>query len=153
MATKLKSKDSELHDADFYVWAERQAALLRARRFDDLDLENLVEEVEDLGGALKRSVLNNAAVIVEHLLKLELSPAVDPRNGWRSSVREHRRRLRFELTPRLRQILTEELATVYDLARQDTAAALCDYGEHAAADAVPAHCPYIIDQITGDWLP
>ena len=153
MATKLESKAAALYDADFYVWAERQAELLRARRFDDLDLENLVEEVEDLGGALKRSALNNAAVIVEHLLKLAHSPAVDPRNGWRSSVREHRRRLQIELTPRLGQILTDELAAVFAMARQDAAAALRDHGEHAAADVVPAHCPYTVDQITGDWLP
>jgi hypothetical protein len=153
MATKLDSKAAELYDADFYVWAERQAELLRARRFDELDLTNLIEEVEDLGGALKRSVLNNAAVVMEHLLKLEHSPAVDPRNGWRASIREHRRRLRIELTPQLRQILSDELAGVYDMAQQDAAAALSDYDEHLAADALPKSCPYTIDQIEGDWLP
>ena len=30
-----------------------QAELLRDKRFDELDLANLIEEVEDLGGALK----------------------------------------------------------------------------------------------------
>jgi hypothetical protein len=44
--------------------------------------------------------VNNAAVVMEHLLKLEHSPAVDPRNGWRASIRKHRRQLRIELTPR-----------------------------------------------------
>ena len=39
---------SELYDNDFALWAERQAALLRARRFDELDLDHLIEEVEDL---------------------------------------------------------------------------------------------------------
>jgi hypothetical protein len=153
MATELDSKAAELYDADFYVWAERQAELLRARRFDELDLAKLVEEVEDLGGALKRSVLNNAAVIVEHLLKLEHSPAVDPRNGWRATVREHRRRLRIELTPRLRQILSAELAAVYATVKQDAAAALRDHGEHSAAAALPQRCPYALDEIAGDWLP
>jgi hypothetical protein len=28
-----------------------------------------------------------------------------------------------------------------------------DHGEHAAADALPEACPYMLDQITGDWLP
>ena len=37
-----------LYEEDFPLWAERQAALLRAGRFDELDLENLIEEVEDL---------------------------------------------------------------------------------------------------------
>ena len=153
MATKLDTTAADLYDADFYVWAERQAELLRARRFDELDLTNLIEEVEDLGGALKRSVLNNAAVVVEHLLKLEHSPAVDPRNGWRATIREHRRRLRIELTPRLRQILSAELGGVYEMAQHDSAAALRDHGEHLAADALSKSCPYTIEQIAGDWLP
>ena len=153
MATKLDTKAAELYDADFYVWAERQAELLRARRFDELDLTNLIEEVQDLGRALKRSVLNNAAVVIEHLLKLEHSPAVDPCNAWRATVREHRRQLRIELTPRLRQILSAELAEEYEMAQHDSEAALRDYGEHLAADALPKSCPYTIEQIAGDWLP
>ena len=48
MATKVQTKSAELYEADFYVWAEEQAALLRARRFDALDLENLIEEVQGL---------------------------------------------------------------------------------------------------------
>ena len=44
---------------------------LRERRFDELDLANLIEEVEDLGGALERSVRSRARTIMEHLLKLQ----------------------------------------------------------------------------------
>ncbi len=153
MATKIKPAAKDLYEEDFYVWAERQTELLRARRFDELDLDNLIEEVDDLGGALKRSVLNTTAVILEHLLKLEHSPASEPRNGWRASVREHRRRLRIDLTPRLRQILQDELPGVYSMARDDAAAALRDHGEDGAADALPEACPYSLEQITGDWLP
>ena len=153
MATRIKPPPDGLYEQDFYVWAERQAELLRARRFEELDLDHLIEEVADLGGALKRSVLNNAAVALEHLLKLQHSPATDPRNGWRATIREHRRRLRIDLTPRLRQILAGELASLHALARDDASAALRDHGEHAAADALPATCPYTLDQITGDWLP
>jgi hypothetical protein len=28
-----------------------------------------------------------------------------------------------------------------------------DDGEDAAADAMPARCPYTLDQVTGAWLP
>ena len=45
MATKVRAKPVELCEADFYGWALAQADLLRARRFDALDLENLIEEV------------------------------------------------------------------------------------------------------------
>jgi len=149
MATRTKPKASNLYEEDFYVWTEAQAKLLRERRFEAVDLDHLIEEVEGLGRAERSRVLNTASVIVEHLLKLEHSPAQEPRNAWRASVREHRRRL----TPRLRRILAAELGALYGEVRDDTAALLRDHGEHAAADALPARCPYTLDQITGDWWP
>lgn len=153
MATRVRPKRKNLYDEDFYVWTESQAALLRKRHFDALDLDNLIEEVEALGRVEKSSVLNNASVIIEHLLKLQYSPAQEPRNAWRASVREHRRRLRRDLAPRLRQILDAELPTLYSEIRDDTAALLRDHGEDAAAGALPETCPYTLDQVTGDWWP
>jgi hypothetical protein len=153
MATRIKPAPKPLYEEDFYVWTERQAELLRARRFADLDLDNLIEEVVELGDAKRSAVLNNARVIMEHLLKLQHSPARDPRNQWRASVFEHRARLEIELTPRLRQILDEERERVFRIARKAASASLRDHGAPAAADALPQSCPYGLDQIAGDWLP
>jgi Domain of unknown function DUF29 len=153
MATRIRPQAKNLYHEDFYVWTEAQAELLRKRQFEALDLDNLIEEVEALGRAEKTSVLNNASVIIEHLLKLQFSPAQEPRNTWRASVREHRRRLRRDVTPRLRQILDAELPTLYREIRDDTAALLRDYGEGTAAAALPADCPYTFEQITGNWWP
>ena len=153
MATRIRTPSRSLYDQDFYVWTEQQAALLRERRFEQLDLDNLIEEVEALGRAERSKVLGNARVIIEHLLKLQHSPAAEPRNKWRASVREHRRRLETDLTPRLLQILGTELARQFMLARSDAAAAMRDHGEEAAADALPETCPYGLDQIMGEWLP
>jgi hypothetical protein len=153
MATRTRPKVGDLYVEDFYVWTEVQAGLLRKRQFEALDLQNLIEEVEGLGDAKKSAVLNNASVIIEHLLKLQHSPARDPRRGWSESILEHRTRLELELTPRLRQILDEELPRVYGLTRRGTERKLRLYGEDAAADALPATCPYTPDQITGDWWP
>jgi len=38
-----------LYDTDFVEWTARTAELQREGRFEDIDLENLAEEVEDLG--------------------------------------------------------------------------------------------------------
>jgi hypothetical protein len=97
--------------------------------------------------------LSNAAVIMEHLLKLQHSPATNPRTGWRASVVAHRVRLEIDLTPRPRQILDEERPHLYRLVRRSVELSLRDHGENAAADALPKTCPYSLDQITGDWLP
>jgi hypothetical protein len=141
------------YEEDFYVWTEVQADLLHARRFEALDLENLIEEVEGLGDAKKSAVLSNAIVMVEHLLQLQHGPARGPRSGWIDSVLEHRNRLEFDLTPRLRQILQDELPRVYAIARRTAERRLRTHGEDAAASALPATCPYTTDQITADWWP
>lgn len=153
MATRTRPKTKDLYDEDFYVWSEVQAELLRERHFEALDLDNLVEEVEALGRAEKSKVLTNASVIIEHLLKLQHSPATEPRSGWIETVLEHRDRLEFDLTPRLRQILQDELPRIYAIALRRTDRKLRLYGEDATADALPATCSYALDQVTGDWWP
>jgi hypothetical protein len=153
MAADLKTKSATLYEADFYDWALAQADLLRARRFEDLDLEHLIEEVEDLGGALKRTVRSRVRTIIAHLLKLQHSPAAEPRAGWRQTVVSQRNDLADELTPTLRHEVAAAAEGIYERARQEAEIALRDHGEDAAADALPASCPYTLDQVTGDWWP
>ena len=153
MATRIKPTAKNLYDDDFYVWAQNQAELLRDRRFDELDLANLIEEVEDLAGAMRRSVRNRTITIMVHLLKLQYSPATDPRLGWRETIRTQRTRLLTDLTPTLRGELADQLSEAYIRARHDAEGSLRDHGEQAAADSLPTTCPYALDQITGDWLP
>jgi hypothetical protein len=152
MATRVKARP-DLHAEDLYAWSRAQADLLRAGRFAELDLAHLIEEIEDVGGAMKRAVRKRIRTIIEHLLKLEHSPASEPRAGWRATVRTQRVRLRDTLTPTLRREVEQELAELYDDARGLAEGALRDHDEHAAADALPATCPYTFDQFTGDWLP
>lgn len=141
MATRVRPEARPLHEQDFYVWTQVQAEHLRARRFDALDLDHLIEEVEDLGDVRKNAVLSNASVVMEHLLKLQFSPAQYPRVGWAELVVAHRTRIEIDLTPRLRQILAEDLPPVYAITRQSTARRLRLHREDAATDALPATCP------------
>ena len=43
-----------LYERDFCLWLEQQSELLRERRFDELDLANLVEEIEAMGAETRR---------------------------------------------------------------------------------------------------
>ena len=97
----------------------KPSARLRDRRFDELDLALLVEELKDLGEALERSVRSRARTIMEHLLKLQRSPAQDPRLGWRATVRTQRNELLNDVTPSLRCYLADYMAEVYGRARHD----------------------------------
>ena len=153
MATRIKPAAAQLYEQDFYAWAKAQAELLRAGRYSDLDLEHLVEEVDDLGESLKRSVRSRIRTTIEHLLKLEHSPARDPRAGWYDTILAQRSDLLDELTASIRREVEPTLPDLYDRARQNAATSLHKRGEHDVSDALPATCPYTLDQITGDWLP
>ena len=151
MATRIKPVKKELYEEDFYAWTKAQTDLLRAGRFADLDLEHLIEEFDDLGESLKRSVRSRIRTIIEHLLKLEHSPAREPRGGWYDTITQ-RSDLLDELTASIRREVGSALPDLYDRARQNAATSLRKHGENAAA-ALPGKCPYTLDQITGDWLP
>jgi hypothetical protein len=153
VATRTKPTAEDLYQQDFYVWAHDQAALLRAGRFDALDLEHLVEEVEDLGGALRRSVRLHVMMILEHLLRLQHRPESERCLAWREAVRRERSELLNDLTPTLQRHLAEQLPDLYARARHDAEGSLRDHGEDDAANALAKACPYTLDQITGDWLP
>jgi hypothetical protein len=151
MAVRVKASD--LYEQDLHAWSEAQADLLRRRRFAELDLEHVVEEIEDVGGSLYREVRSRIRTIMEHLLKLEHSAASEPRAGWKRTIRRERADLAEDLTPSLRPRIERGLARFYTAARTEAAAALRAHGEPAAADALPQTAPYTLDQITGDWLP
>jgi hypothetical protein len=153
MATRIKPISEDLYEEDFFVWSQKQALLLRKRRFDELDLANLIEEVEDLGGALRRSVRLHVMTIIEHLLKLQHWPESQLRLVWREAMRRERSELLNDRTPSLSRDLAGNLPELYARARHDAEGSLRDHGEQDAADALPATCPYTLDQITGDWLP
>src|SRR5436305_2048083 len=91
------------YDDDFYAWTQYQAGVLRGMRRADnrLDRDRLAEEIEDLGKSDRRAVRSQIVRIIEHLLKLEYSPAVEPRFDWMASIVEARRTLIDTMTTTL----------------------------------------------------
>ncbi len=148
---------SELYERDFHAWTEEQAALLRragSERVDRaLDYANLAEEIESLGRNDRRALQSGLVLIVEHLLKLQFSPAAAPRVDWRISVRTHRRAFRDLLAdnPGLRQRLD------LDRAWRDARATVVDalrLRDRVDPAVLPAALPYSFAQITDeDWYP
>jgi hypothetical protein len=153
MATRVKVRAAELHGRDPYLWALDQVEALRAGRLDDLDLDHLAEEIEGLAISIRSGVRSRTRRIIEHLLKLEYSPAVHPRHGWRRTLREQRSRLRDNLTPSLRRLIEDDLEQLFLDARENAADDLRSRGEDAAAAWLPAKCAYTVQQIEGGWVP
>ena len=67
--TAVKPPSNDLYETDFYAWTQEQARLLRERRWADLDLDNLVDEVESVGSSEKREIRRRMKVLLAHLLK------------------------------------------------------------------------------------
>jgi hypothetical protein len=93
--TGTATSDSKtLYDEDFVIRSREQAAALRTAgrgaTNQPLDWENLAEEIESLGKSDRRELASRLAVIIEHLAKLEHSPAQYPRNRRRQTIRRRK---------------------------------------------------------------
>jgi len=75
--------NARLYDDDFYAWANEQAALLRAGRLSEADLEYIAEEIESVGRTEKRELISRLTVLLAHLLKWQYR-SVHRRGPWPS---------------------------------------------------------------------
>jgi len=147
------------YDTDIMVWSEQQAGLLRRRAAGELvneaelDWLNVAEEIESLGKAAVRELANRVSTILIHLMKLQASPAIDPRIGWFETVREQRDELERLLkdAPSLRRTVPAVINEELGRARKRVRAALADYDEQPCADL--DSLMFTEDQVLSDWFP
>jgi hypothetical protein len=150
---------SDLYQRDYHAWAQQQAALLRRRaggmlaNDDALDWSNIAEEIESLGASQQRSLRSWIGTIVDHLMRLEASPAIDPRHGWIDTIARTRADIAdlLEDSPGLRQYIPEMLERQLTARRSSVANVLAAYGETPTVDL--GGLTYTEDQVLGDWFP
>ncbi|OWY64019.1 hypothetical protein B7486_49650 [cyanobacterium TDX16] len=139
------SKTESLYEQDFVAWATGQAMLLKQGRFEALDLENLIEEVESLSRSDRRAVKSQLIRVLKHLLKLNYqSNAFYYLNIWRSSVVEGRSQIKLivEDSPSLKPYLSEILAQCY---LEVVSQASAETG--LSAVNFPSACVYSLEQV------
>ncbi|HZK89216.1 MAG TPA: DUF29 domain-containing protein [Stellaceae bacterium] len=144
------------YDDDFYAWTQHQAAVLRSMPTADnrFDRENVAEEIESLGRDQRDAVRSQVRRVIEHFLKLQYSPAREPRSGWMGSVVEARAALEDRMSATLRSAIEAELSRLYRVGRKQAALGMEPYGETNAAAVLPAVCPYTLAEICrDDWYP
>ena len=142
------------YETDFYAWTQEQAAALRAGRLGEIDLAHLAVEIEEMGGGTLDALENNLSRVIEHLLKLDYSPAGDPRRGWILSIVEHRDRVATTIrrSGTLARRLPELLPEAWNRARKRAIKGLELDGVDTAA--IPRDCPYTLARILDeDWYP
>jgi hypothetical protein len=138
MTTELDANRQSLYEADYLKWIETTIEMLRVRDYSNIDWENLIEEIEDMGRSERRSLKSNLIVVLTHLLKWQFQPEF--RSGsWKGSIVEHRRRIRDALkdSPSLKPYLEEVFAQCYwDAVEQASAET------ELPVETFPQECPY-----------
>ena len=138
------------YENDVVAWASEQSRLIRAGRFDLLDLEHIAEEIEDVGKSEQRELANRMAVLLAHLLKWKFQPERQG-NSWARTIKEHRKGVlsRLEETPSLKNKLDEP--RWWDGVWAD---AVAQATEETGIDTLPEVCPWSEAEVLGEgWLP
>ena len=140
----------QTYDADFVAWAEHMATLLQRQQFDQLDLVNLIDEIQDLSRRERQALFSNLKIILIHLLKWQYQ-ATKRSNSWKASIREHRQRIvrQIHTSPSLKPYLTEIYLDCYQDAR---AIAADETG--LPIDRFPHSSSFTVEQaLDPDYLP
>jgi hypothetical protein len=155
-------------DTDVAAWAAEQAEKLRdaARTGTNLplDWEHIAEEIESVGVSQRTALRSQIFRIVRHLLKLQFSPASDPRSSvvasydlrWRNSIRDGRKQVDDLLTdsPSLRSQVEPVLAQEMSKAGKRAIEDMREHGEVGGdTEAALRAARYTPEQVLGDWFP
>jgi hypothetical protein len=132
-----------LYEQDFYAWTKRQIELLQAQQWNQVDVENLIEELDSLGKQQRQELRNRLGVLLGHLLKWYYQPEARSKS-WRATIREQRRRVKEHLAdnPSLKPYLPEAIERGY----QD-GLDLIDKETPIDSRQLPQTCPFSEAQI------
>lgn len=139
-----------LYELDDYQWLEETVKLLKNKQFQALDLENLIEELEDLGREKKNAVASLLEQVIRHLLLLQYWTNESEYNAvhWQEEIYNFRIQLRRRLTTNLHNYLESELNSLY----QDALGFVKIKTQNSVR--FPLECPYSLDQLLDiEWLP
>ncbi|MDJ0573572.1 MAG: DUF29 domain-containing protein [Xenococcaceae cyanobacterium MO_234.B1] len=104
------------YDTDYHQWIQETVLALKDRRFNVIDWDNLIEEIDSMGKSERRALISLLTRLLEHLLKLSYWEAEKKRcgNHWASEIVNFRFQIenRLEDSPSLRK----ELPAMYDKA-------------------------------------
>lgn len=139
----IEARAAAAYPHDFVEWLDAQVELLAEHRFDELDVDNLVDEVSALSKREFRSLQSAIRVIILHMLKWDYQPEMRSM-GWRKSIRTQRAHVEAILadSPSLRRRTDEAIAGVYEQARRDAALETTVFLKN-----FPEACPYTFDEI------
>ena len=136
--------------ADFHAWINQTVQLLRQQRWQEIDVEQLIAEVEDLGKSERRVIASQLTRLLLHLLKWQYQPQRRS-DSWLDSITDARTQieLAIEDSSSLKNYPIEQLEDSYQRARRQAAKQT-----HIQLARFPEDCPYPLELVLDqDWLP
>ncbi len=147
---RVISDVKSLYEIDDSLWLEETIKLLKAKQFEQLDLENLIEELEDLGSEKKRRVESLLEQVIRHFLLLQYWESQREFNQahWEAEIVSFQTQLKRYLTTNLRNHLEQVLPDLYNDALK-----YCQKKTQGSV-SFPPQCPYSLDSLLnfGDSL-
>lgn len=146
----LKGDRPNLYETDYLQWIETTVKKLQFGDYTNVDWENLIEEIQDMGRSERRSLKSNLIMVLVHLLKWQFQPECRSGN-WEGSIIEHRRRIREAIleSPSLQPYLESIFAECYPQAVKQAKAET-----RLPLEAFPQQCPYeLVEVINDEFLP
>ena len=147
---KVNMNLASLYDVEYDQWLARTISLLKENRFNELDKDHLIEELEDLSRREKKTVERFLEQIIRHLLLWQYWTVEHDYNAnhWQAEIMSFRTQINEDLTQNLRNHLQENQVKIYEKA--------LNYVKQKTGYEVdfPKKCPYTLDQLLEmNWLP
>ncbi|MCA2709157.1 MAG: DUF29 domain-containing protein [Microcystis sp. M015S2] len=153
----IQENPTTLYEQDLQLWIEQTIHQLQNRQFEQLDIENLIEELKDLGKSEKRALESNLMVLLIHLLKLKIQHDAPEtmKASWYNLVDEHRQRVQDDLlkTPSLKSYLLISITQAYSSARKVAIkqGKRAQFGIRIPQESeYPLACPFTPEQILNE---
>ncbi len=107
-----------LYESDYLLWIQETITHLKAGDFEHLDIENLIEEIEDLGRSQRKELESRLKTLIEHFLKRIYVNMPYCFNGWENTIREQRSQIEVLLNnyPSLKSYWDEHLNSAWIIA-------------------------------------
>ncbi len=139
------TKKRDLYNSDFLAWAEETVELLRSQQWQDIDLENLIEEIADLGKSQQHSLQSSLRLILMHLLKWKYQSDRQS-HSWKITINRERLNIDeyLEESPSLRRFLSDRewINKTYQRALREAMVET-----NLALATFPVACPFSILEI------
>ena len=138
----------KLYEIDDYLWRQETVKLLKEQKFQELDLENLIEELEDLGSEKRYTVESLLEQIIRHLFLLEHWTEEYERNAnhWEAEIVAFRNQINDRMTTNFYNYLRDNLSSIYKKALRYTQ-------KKSRLTNLPQQCPYTLEKLLDDdWF-